>query len=188
MELQISVLFPTFHHTNSWFYCKVNSLNSLSIFMCYMERAAQSHGRYHSGDHNLKKDKSRLRLSKHLLCLALFCLIQMLFSGILGDFLHLTHFKKINFYFTNIEKNGEQTSFIECQVGKVHLVICWQQKKFYCSNFTQSVKYKSFEIHSIRIQVVAGKAFFIKRDKTNLHYSIRIRTTTALFHKNPRIP
>lgn len=114
MELQISVLFPTFHHTNSWFYCKVNSLNSLSIFMCYMERAAQSHGRYHSGDHNLKKDKSRLRLSKHLLCLALFCLIQMLFSGILGDFLHLTHFKKINFYFTNIEKNGEQTSFIEC--------------------------------------------------------------------------
>lgn len=52
-------------------------------------------------------------------------------------------------------------------MGKVHLVTSWEQEKLYCSHFTLSVKYKLFEICSTKIQVVAGKAFFIKREKNH---------------------
>lgn len=68
------------------------------------------------------------------------------------------------------------------------LVSCWQQEKLYCSHFTLSVKYKLFEIYSIKIWFVAGKALFIKRDKTSLHCGVRIRKITVLFHKNLGIP
>lgn len=92
--------------------------------------------------YNLKKDESRLWLSKkcHLFCLALFYLIQISFSGFWGFFFLILHTSKNIVLLHSIEENGEQTSFMESLMGTVHLVTCWQQEKLYCSHFTLDSK------------------------------------------------
>lgn len=72
-------------------------------------------------------------------------------------------------------------------MGKVHFGKLFATGKAIL-HFTLSVKYKLFEIYSIKIWFVAGKALFIKRDKTSLHCGVRIRKITVLFHKNLGIP
>lgn len=54
--------------------------------------------------------------------------------------------------------------------------------------FYYLTKHKVTEIHSTKLPILTGEAFFIKSDKTSLYCGVMIRRTVELFYKNLGIP